>query len=138
MTTLYQRLGEAGLWTHIRSVGGSWSRGIGGASFVTDDNKAFLEALVSSGRFCRDTAAGGILHPGLTSVREVVSGDGLHLSLDSENRIAVHIDNHSPVAGTRPSGECRYERVNTIAHIRHEVIPMFGGGQRRSAPQVPR
>ena len=43
MTALDTRLLEAGLWQHIRSVGGSWTRGAGGAYFSTHDNNAFLE-----------------------------------------------------------------------------------------------
>src|SRR5687768_7762884 len=131
MTTLYQRLGEAGLWSHIRSVGGSWTRGIGGASFTTHDNKAFLQDLVASGRFCMDTPAGSLLHQGATSFREAVGGGGLHLSLSADNRITVHIDDHSPVAGVRNDGGCRYERSKTLEHLRHEVIPLITGSHRK-------
>ncbi|HEU4867656.1 MAG TPA: hypothetical protein VFV09_08015, partial [Actinomycetota bacterium] len=131
MTTLYQRLGEAGLWSHIRSVGGSWTRGIGGASFTTHDNEAFLRDLVASGRFCRDTPAGGLLHQGAASFREAVGGGGLHLSLSADNRITVHIYDHSPVAGVRSDGGCRYERTKTLEHLRHEVIPLITGSHRK-------
>ncbi|MGH2720127.1 MAG: tetratricopeptide repeat protein, partial [Actinomycetota bacterium] len=134
MTALYTRLLEAGLWQHIRSVGGSWTRGAGGAHFSTHDNNAFLDDLVATGSFCKDTRAGGILHPGTVSVREVARGAGLHLSLGPDNRIFAHVDGHSPVVGTRAGGLCRYERSSTLTHFAHEVLPLMlhplrGGGQ---------
>ncbi|MGH2687516.1 MAG: tetratricopeptide repeat protein, partial [Actinomycetota bacterium] len=124
MTALYTRLLEAGLWQHIRSVGGSWTRGAGGAHFSAHDNNALLEDLVATGSFCRDTRAGGLLHPGTVSVREVARGAGLHLSLGPDNRIFAHVDTHSPVVGTRTGGLCRYERSSTLTHFAHEVLPL--------------
>jgi tetratricopeptide (TPR) repeat protein len=124
MTALYTRLLKAGLWEHIRSVGGSWTRGVGGAHFSAHDNTAFLEDLVASGCFCKDTRAGGLLHPGAASVREVTAGRGLHLSLGPDNRIYAHIDGHSPVVGIRAGGFCRYERSRTLTHFKREVLPL--------------
>ena len=48
MTALYKRLFSLGLWEHIRSVGGTREKGIGGAYFVTHDNRAFFDDLIRS------------------------------------------------------------------------------------------
>ena len=124
MAVLYRRLVENGLWRHIHSVGGAVTTGAGGAHFTTKDNRAFLEDLLATGRFCRDTPGGGILHRGHISVREVTYGPGLHLSLADDNRIYVHIDRVSPVAESMADGTCRYDRVRSLTHMRREVFPL--------------
>jgi hypothetical protein len=97
MTALYKRLFALDLWRHIRSVGGTRERGLGGAYFVTHDNLAFFEDLLRTGSFCRDTAAGAILHKGGISLREVSAEPALHLELGEDDRIHVHLDERSPV-----------------------------------------
>ena len=108
MTALYKRLFSLGLWEHIRSVGGNRDKGIGGAYFVTHDNQAFFEDLIRSGSFCKDSAAGSILHKRVISLREVAAQPGLHLELGADDRIYVHLDEHSPVGGVKADGTCRY------------------------------
>jgi hypothetical protein len=92
MALLYRRLLEIGLWRHIRSVQGALTTGAGGAHFAIRDSRVFLRDLLATGRFCRDTPGGGLLHRGQISVREIANGPGLHLSLGDNNRIYVHID----------------------------------------------
>ena len=127
MTALYKRLFSLGLWQHIRSVGGNREKGIGGAYFVTHDNRAFFEDLIRSRSFCKDSAAGSILHKGVVSLREVAAQPGLHLELGADDRIYVHLDAHSPVGGIKADGTCRYERAKATEHIRRDVLRAFTG-----------
>jgi tetratricopeptide (TPR) repeat protein len=130
MRMLYRKLLELGLWRHIRSVGGALTTGAGGAHFTTEDNRAFLEELLATGRFCRDSPRGGILHRGLVSVREITDGPGLHLSLSEDNRIYVHIDNFSPAVESTTDHTCRYDRLRSLAHMRGEVFPLVARSYR--------
>ena len=124
MALLYRRLLEIGLWRHIGSVGGAVTTGAGGAHFTTRDNRAFLQDLLATGRFCRDTLGGGLLHRGQISVREIANGLGLHLSLADNNRIYVHIDRVCPAVGATAEGACRYDRARSLSHMRREVFPL--------------
>ena len=80
------------------------------------ERRRFFADLVSSGRFCRDTRAGGLLHRGEVSLREVSDGDSLHVCVDGE-RVSVHVDHYSPVAGSNPDGTCRYSIGAIVAHV---------------------
>ena len=124
MALLYRRLLEIGLWRHITSVGGALATGAGGAHFTTRDNRAFLQDLLATGRFCRDTPGAGLLHLGQISVREIANGSGLHLSLAENNRIYVHIDRVCPAVGATGDGACRYDRARSLSHMRREVFPL--------------
>jgi predicted negative regulator of RcsB-dependent stress response len=135
MALLYRRLLALGLWRHIRSVEGALTTGAGGAHFTTRDNRAFLQDLLATGCFCRDTLGGGIMHRGQISVREVANGPGLHLALGDNNRIYVHIDKVSPVAGTTADGACRYDRARSLSHMRREVFPFVMGFHQFSSPE---
>lgn len=79
--------------------------------------RGLLADLVAGGRFCRDTRLGGILHPGVVSLREVTDGDSLHVCIDAEDRLSVHVDRFSPVAGGRENGCCRYSVRAVVAHL---------------------
>lgn len=81
------------------------------------DRREFFADLVASGRFCRDTRLGSILHPGTMSLREITDGDSLHVCVDGEDRISVHVDRFSPVAGGCPDGSCRYSVRAVVAHV---------------------
>ena len=135
MALLYRRLLQIGLWRHIRSVGGALTTGAGGAHFTTRDNRAFLQDLLATGCFCRDTRGGGLLHRGVISVREIANGPGLHLSLGDNNRIYVHIDKVSPAVGTTADGACRYDRARSLSHMRREVFPLVMRFHRSSSPE---
>jgi hypothetical protein len=101
------------------------------------ERRRFFAELVASGRFCRDTPLGGILHRGTVSLREVAPGDSLHVCIDAENRVSVHVDHYSPVAGGRPDGTCEYSVravvTHLVAHLRSQVQRLARGarGQHR-------
>src|SRR5260370_34014072 len=90
MTALYKRLFSLGLWQHIRSVGGPREKGIGGAYFVTHDNRAFFDDLIRSGSFSKDSAPGSVLHTGVSSLRERAAPPGLHLGLGADDPLYTH------------------------------------------------
>ncbi|HET7489062.1 MAG TPA: hypothetical protein VFJ85_14120 [Acidimicrobiales bacterium] len=77
---------------------------------------ALFGDLVATGRFCRDTRLGGLLHRGSVSLREVSDGDSLHLCVEG-SKVTAHVDHFSPVAGTCPDGRCRYSVRAVIAHV---------------------
>ena len=81
------------------------------------DRRRFFADLVASGRFCRDTPVGGILHPGSVSLREISDGDSLHVCVDCDDRVTVHVDHFSPVAGAKADGTCRYSLGAVVAHL---------------------
>jgi tetratricopeptide (TPR) repeat protein len=138
MALLYRRLLEMGIWRHIHSVGGAVTAGSGGAHFTTRDNRAFLDQLLSRGRFCRDTPGGGLLHRGRISVREITHGPALHLSLADDNRIYVHIDRISPAVSAAGDGTCRYDRRRSLSHMRQEVFPLVMRSYRPSGEETKR
>lgn len=80
---------------------------------------------MASGRFCRDTPIGGILHRKSVSLREISDGDSLHVCIDGEDRVSVHVDRFSPVAGGCPDGRCRYSVGAVIAHMAAHVSAQF-------------
>ena len=85
------------------------------------DQRRFFTDLVASGRFCRDTPIGGILHRGSISLREISPGDGLHVCIDPDNRVSVHVDRLSPVAGGRADGTCRYSLAAVVRHLANHL-----------------
>lgn len=101
------------------------------------ERRRLFADLVASGRFCRDTPAGGILHRGSVSLREVSDGDSLHVCIDGDDRVTVHVDHFSPVAGANPDGTCRYTVgavvTHLAAHVRDQVQRAVRGvrGQHR-------
>ena len=116
-------------------MGGALTTGAGGAHFTTKDNRAFLQDLLTTGHFCRDTPGAGLLHRGQISVREITNGPGLHLSLADDNRIYVHIDRVCPAVGLTAEGTCRYDRMRSLSHMRREVFPLVMRSQRSSTPE---
>jgi Domain of unknown function (DUF4157) len=125
LKSLYSRLTQFGLWDHILYAWGMWITGVGGAHFMVKDHVKFLDALIASARFCIDSAAGGMLHKGTTSVREISSGDSLHLSIGSGNHITAHIDAISPAVGRESNFRCRYDPTAAAAHIGREALPDY-------------
>ncbi|HET9441968.1 MAG TPA: hypothetical protein VFO65_01525 [Acidimicrobiales bacterium] len=82
----------------------------------TDRRRLFAD-LVATGRFCRDTPAGSVLHRGRVSFREISDGDSLHVCVGDDDRVSVHVDRFSPVAGANPDGTCRYSVGAVVAHV---------------------
>jgi hypothetical protein len=99
------------------------------------DRRRFFADLVASGRFCRDTPVGGILHPGSVSLREISDGDSLHVCVDGDDRVTVHVDHFSPVAGAKADGTCRYSVgavvAHLVAHVRDQVQRAASGARGR-------
>jgi hypothetical protein len=124
LSSLYNRLNKFGLWSHILYAWGIWTSGVGGAQFIVNDGTKFFSALIADPRFCLDTAAGGFLHKGATSVREISDSDSLHLSLGSGNSVSAHIDAISPASGREATFRCRYDPIAATAHIGREVVPL--------------
>jgi hypothetical protein len=80
------------------------------------DLTSYLDQLVASGRFCRDTRGGRIFHWRGLSVREVSRVDSLHLTVGPDRRLSTHVDRVSPLAVAKTAGRCRYSPVHVIAH----------------------
>ncbi|MDQ3106799.1 MAG: hypothetical protein M3Q68_03235 [Actinomycetota bacterium] len=74
---------------------------------------ALLRHLEVSGRFHRDSRAGRVFHPGAVSLRENVSTNSLHVSVE-DNRVAAHVDEVSPLAVSE--GASRYSVPRAMAH----------------------
>lgn len=110
---------------------------VAGATATPADRRRFFAELVESGRFCRDTSLGAIFHRGSVSLREVSDGDSLHVCIDGADRVSVHVDRFSPVAGACPDGTCRYSLGAVLAHVAAHVSAQFrrlvrgGRGQHR-------
>ena len=98
---------------------------IGEATATPADRRRFFDELVESGRFCRDTSLGAIFHPGSVSLREVSDGDSLHVCIDGRDRVSVHVDRFSPVAGACPDGSCRYSLGAVLAHVAAHISAQF-------------
>ena len=60
---LYKRLRRIGLAGHVVTILPA-RKGHGGAHFVVRDDVAFLNALLTSGKFASDTVIGGMFHRG--------------------------------------------------------------------------
>ena len=66
-------------------------------------------------RFFRDRAIGRLFHPNTRSYREVSSTDSVHLVVEADHRVSVHVDRVSPLL-VRRGRECRYSLVRAVAH----------------------
>jgi len=71
--------------------------------------------LDGNGRFFRDRAIGRLFHPNTRSYREVSATDSVHLVLDAEHRMSVHVDRVSPLR-VRRGRACRYSVMRAVAH----------------------
>ncbi|MGH2689830.1 MAG: hypothetical protein ACRDKW_13650 [Actinomycetota bacterium] len=114
-TPLFRRLEEMGLASRVVHMGKIGPRGRS-ADFVVDDARAFLADLEATGRFCRDTPAGRILHPGKASWREDRKARCLHVAVDPDGRVLAHLDRFSSVAAARRGRSCRYSAGRVLVH----------------------
>jgi hypothetical protein len=146
--SIYNRFQERGLWEHVLRFDGIWTggidcryfqvqRGVAGADIVVKDGKEFFKSLLADPRFCVDTAAGGVLHPGTSSVREVSSSDSLHLAIGRTSSVSVHVDTISPVGSRGTGGFCSYDPTRAAAHIGREAIPSLIPGLQVFPEQLP-
>lgn len=78
------------------------------------DPVALLHHLDGSGRFHRDGRLGRLYHRGMVSLRENVTENSLHVSVDG-NAVAAHVDQVSPLAA-RPDGASAYSVGRAMAH----------------------
>jgi len=115
-TDLYRRLSEVGAWLGLAEslkIGPSGRSG----EFKTRDGYALLDTLLATGRFCVDTRAGKILHPGAQALRELSNRESLHVAVYG-NRVRAHLDRFSPLTGRKPNkGHCRYSLPQVAAHV---------------------
>lgn len=91
------------------------------ATATPADRRRFFAELVESGRFCQDTPLGAVFHRGSISLREISDGDSLHVCIDGADRVSVHVDRFSPVAGACEDGSCRYSLRAVLAHVAAHV-----------------
>lgn len=120
---IYQRLDALGVADHVRcwflrKPDGS------AASLVVDDREGFVSDLLATGRFCEDTRGGGMLHGGLTSLRESSpdANQALHVTVGCRDLLWVHTDSTAPNADSRKDGHCVYDRHQISRHIRRDVL----------------
>jgi hypothetical protein len=85
-----------------------------------------LKALESNRRFRRDSALGGIFHPGKISYREVSPTDSLHI-LIAGNQVSAHVDDVSPLR-VQADGSSRYAWGRVVAH---NLLVVIGDAARR-------
>jgi len=83
--------------------------------YLAADPDAFVRAVESTRRFRRDTRIGAVYHPGRISLREVMAGTSLHITVAGD-RVAVHVDQVSPLAARQPENGCRYSLGRIAAH----------------------
>ena len=83
---------------------------------VTDQIAAYdlITALESDPRFRRDSALGGIFHPGRISFREISPVDSVHVVIRGD-RVSVHVDDVSPLV-IRADGTSGYAWGRVVAH----------------------
>jgi hypothetical protein len=119
---LLRRLGHSKLDAYLRGM--LLTRPARGRSltYATAGNDALLRALATNPRFCRDSAWGGVLHPGRVSFRELRPG-GLHIALETHDLISAHLDRETPAVGRDQDGTCRYRGALAARHIRRDVVP---------------
>ena len=95
------------------------------------DPVALLSHLERSGRFHRDSAIGGIYHPGRVSLRESVPTDSLHVVV-RDNHIAAHVDRVSPLGGAGggpPGYSLRRAVAHNLAGAAHDLMLLLRGRQ---------
>lgn len=122
-SVIYQRLDSLGLCGRVSAFFLHKPDGSAG-SLIVDDHIGFVEALMATGRFCQDSRGGGMLHGGLTSLRESSpdANQALHFSVGCRDYIWVHTDSVAPNAGPKADGHCIYERHRALRHIRRDVL----------------
>jgi hypothetical protein len=115
-TPLYRRLNELGVWSRLDRLLRIGPSGRSG-EFAALDRDAIVSDLMATGRFCLDTRAGRILHPGMHSIRELSNRESLHLSFE-DGLVTAHLDRISPLVGRDPEKDrCRYSAARIAAHI---------------------
>ncbi|MEA2589672.1 MAG: hypothetical protein QOH66_2599 [Actinomycetota bacterium] len=83
--------------------------------------RSIVDRILVSGRFCRDTEGGGLLHPkGKIAFRELTKRNSMHVSI-GEEAISVHVDRVSPLSHNQTDdqdcGHCNYSFRRVVAHV---------------------
>jgi hypothetical protein len=114
----YRRLSEIGVWGWLGCVQRMGPRGRT-AEFSPDDPHRVMDELLATGRFCRDSRGGALLHRRAICLRELSTDDSLHVVLyPNRKRLRVHLDRVSPLADSGPEGQrCGYSSPRVIAHL---------------------
>ena len=104
------------------------------ARYSVEDPAALVAELDAHERFRRDTRLGAVFHPGKTSFREVSRTDSLHITVGPGQRVAAHVDRHSPLAHNQPDSLCRYSLRQTVLHnlsgMASDLLRLLSGRQR--------
>lgn len=79
------------------------------------DLSPLVTHLDGNGRFFRDRAIGRVFHPRTRSYREVCETDSVHLVVEADQRMSVHVDRVSPLL-IKKGRSCRYSLVRAVAH----------------------
>jgi hypothetical protein len=119
VTPLGQRLADVGAWSNLEALrlGPSGRSG----EFRTGNPSTLMANLLATSRFCLDTKAGKVLHPGALAFREVSNRESLHVAL-SGTRVSAHLDRVSPLVGRKADkGHCRYSVSRVAAHVTGRV-----------------
>ena len=96
------------------------------------DLTALVTHLDRNGRFFRDRAIGRLFHPNTRSYREVSATDSVHLVVDADHGMSVHVDRVSPLV-VKNGGHCRYSVVRALAHnvcVAGEALTRLVRGQK--------
>jgi hypothetical protein len=113
---IYLRLTDVGAWPHLSQklrLGPSGRS----AEFTAADPSTLLNSLLGLGRFCVDTRAGRVLHPGAYALRELSNRESLHVAVYG-TRVRAHLDRVSPLVGSNPTKRlCRYSLPQIVAHV---------------------
>ena len=122
-SVIYQRLNALGLSDRVRCYFLHKRDGSAG-SLIVDDRVGFVDDLLATGRFCQDSRGGGMLHGGLTCLRESSpdSNQALHICVGARDYIWVHTDSVAPNTGTTRDGQCSYDHHRVARHIRRDVL----------------
>ncbi|MEA2185484.1 MAG: hypothetical protein QOK16_495 [Solirubrobacteraceae bacterium] len=95
------------------------------------DAAALFRQLDVSGRFHRDGRLGRLYHRGMVSLRENVSTNSLHISVD-DNQVAAHVDRVSPLAleSKRASAySLRQALAHNVAGMAQDLMWLMRGRQ---------
>lgn len=139
LTAIFNRLCRYGVWRHVSVVlkidAGEAPVLIAdrvfrvpgrtpSVYFMSLGERALINALTATGRFCMGYGIGASQHPGQTTLREISGSDSLHISVGPGDRFDAHIDKFSPVTEHPGSSFCSNRPlVAALAHIGRELVP---------------
>jgi NRPS condensation-like uncharacterized protein len=90
--------------------------------------ETLFRALVSSGRFHRDSGLGRIYHPGSVSLRENAPADSLHVVITGDH-VSAHVDRLSPLGDNRPGYSVRRAAAHNVVGAAQDLVRLLRGRQ---------